>query len=86
MAAQALRASILVQDMDGPNAHLEAFLHEREQDFIFVFVGMKKGADVTSAVQRRAREIYRTVALSHHLAPWTQEVASFLFFVTEPLF
>jgi hypothetical protein len=45
-----LGATVRGDDLYCPIAHIEAFLHERNENFVLLLAAMKKSTDVTPAV------------------------------------
>jgi hypothetical protein len=52
-AAESIRTVLLVDNVNGFVARLEALLQERKRDFVLVIAAMKEGADVAAAGDRR---------------------------------
>jgi hypothetical protein len=48
---------MLVENIDGPVAHADAFLHEGQHHAILVIAAIEERADMATAIHRRPRQI-----------------------------
>jgi len=63
-----LGAMLRADDLYRPIARIEAFPHERNENFVLVLAAMKKSADMAAVVQSRPRHTNRLAAISHYAA------------------